>query len=315
MKKIDVTVIGELNVDFILNEIGSFPAIGKEIISKRMNLTLGSSSAIFSSNLSSLGAKVAFLGKIGKDVFGDMVLQTLRNNNVDINSIIQDDDLNTGATVVLNFGEDRAMVTHPGAMEYLSIDDIDWETIKQSGHLHLSSFFMQKALRNDVGWLFSQAKKEGLTTSFDPQWDPSEKWEIELEHILPSVDIFLPNEKELLHLTKKKSLQEGIDHIKGFAHIIVVKRGNMGSALFYNGKSIFQPSFFNPNVIDAIGAGDSFNAGFIYRFIQNQPLEICQKFGNLIGALSTTAAGGTAAFDDKQNILNNAKERFGYEEN
>ena len=71
-KQFDVLVIGELNVDIILHNIDNFPEVGKEVLAQQMTLTLGSSSAIFASNISSLGASVAFLGKIGNDEFGDV---------------------------------------------------------------------------------------------------------------------------------------------------------------------------------------------------------------------------------------------------
>lgn len=314
MKKFDVAVIGELNVDLILNGVDSFPEVGKEILCRQMSLTLGSSSAIFASNLSSLGARVAFIGKLGKDAFGDIVMQNLQNNGVNTDAVCRQGDLNTGATVVLNYGEDRAMVTHPGAMEHLTEKDIDWKLIEQSRHLHFSSFFIQPGLQKDLGSIFQHARQLGLTTSFDTQWDPSENWDIALNNILPYVDIFLPNEKELLLLTKAATVQEAIAHIENVAHAVVVKQGNKGSTLYNNGDTSFQEAFLNENVIDAIGAGDSFNAGFIYKFIQNHSLQTCQEFGNIIGALSTTASGGTTAFNDKQNILKNAKDRFGYAE-
>jgi len=314
MKNFDVSVIGELNIDFILNQIDSFPTIGKEILSKQMDVTLGSSSAIFASNLSSLNTKVAFIGKIGNDPFGDLVMMTLNKNGVDTNAIARKEELKTGATVVLNFGEDRAMVTHPGAMEDLIFEDIDWETIVSSRHLHLSSYFIQKGIRKDIGRIFRLAKQAGLTTSFDPQWDPSEEWEMDLEGILPYVDVFMPNKKELLNLTRKDTLQEAIDELRSFANVIVVKLGNEGSALFTDTEAIFQPAFVNDQVVDAIGAGDSFNAGFIYKFINAYPPEICQEFGNMTGAYSTTASGGTGAFVAGENILQNVKERFGYAE-
>ncbi len=314
MKKFDVSVIGELNVDFILNKNESFPAMGKEVLSGEMSLTLGSSSAIFASNLSSLGAKVAFLGKLGKDAFGELVLQTLNKSGVDTTAIDQREDLNTGATVVLNFGEDRAMITHPGAMEYLTAADLNWDIINESRHLHYSSFFIQKAIRKDIGLIFKKAKAEGLTTSFDPQWDPAEKWEIDLENILPYVDVFLPNEKELLHITQCSSVESAIQKIENIANTVVLKQGNKGSTIYNRGESFSQPAFLNDAVIDAIGAGDSFNAGFIYKFIQSNPLEVCQAFGNVIGAVSTTAAGGTNAFRNPENILKIAKDRFGYAE-
>ncbi|MCK5371658.1 MAG: carbohydrate kinase family protein, partial [Cyclobacteriaceae bacterium] len=88
-KKYDVIVVGELNVDIILNNIDSFPEIGKEKLAGKMDTTLGSSSAIFASNLSSLGARVAFIGKIGQDQNGEIVLNSLQKKGVDASMIIR----------------------------------------------------------------------------------------------------------------------------------------------------------------------------------------------------------------------------------
>lgn len=313
-KKFDVIVVGELNVDLILNGMDKFPVIGKEVLSDNMNLTLGSSSAIFASNLSSLGASVAFVGKLGTDIFGDIILEKFREHNVDTSFIIRSPKYRTGATVVLNFDNDRANVTYPGAMEQLFFDDIPLQSLSQAKHLHFSSYFLQPALKKNIANLFSEAKKAGLTTSFDPQWDPREEWDLDIENILPYVDIFFPNEKELILITGKKNLEQAIDHLEPFSNTTALKRGEKGSVLLHKGAKIAQPAFINHELVDAIGAGDSFNAGFIYQFINDRPLEFCQRFGNLIGAISTTAPGGTGAFNESTDIYKIAKERFGYTE-
>lgn len=312
--KTDVLVVGELNVDLILNQIESFPELGKEKIARQMNITLGSSSAIFASNLSSLGAKVFFIGKIGKDQFGDIVLQSLKSKGVDISSIQQTDGLNTGATLVLNFNEDRAMITHPGAMENLSLKDIPLNEFLNARHLHFSSYFLQPEIRKDIPTLFKLAKEAGLTTSFDAQWDPNEEWDIDLSALLPDVDIFLPNEKEICYLTGKPTIEEAVESIKHLANIILIKLGNKGSVCWHKGEFFYKESFLNENVADAIGAGDSFNAGFIYKFIQKETLDCCHTFGNLTGAISTTQPGGTTAFTDYNGIMKIAKDTFGYVE-
>ncbi len=314
MKNFDVSVIGELNIDFILNDMDSFPAIGKEILSRQMNITLGSSSAILASNLSSLGCKVAFIGKIGTDLFGDLILKSLHDCGVDTQAILRNEDLKTGATVALNYGEDRAMVTHAGAMEQLFPEDIDWHTISQSKHLHISSYFIQKGIRKDIGNIFKQAKMAGLTTSFDPQWDPSENWDLDLTSLLPYVDVFLPNHKELLNLTGKQSIKEALNSIDSYANTVVVKLGRDGSLVHTKEKTIHLPAFLNTQVVDAIGAGDSFNAGYIHQFIQGLDPKECQEFGNMTGAFSTTASGGTGAFSNRANILQHIKEKYGYAE-
>ncbi len=312
-KKYDVIVVGELNVDLILNKIDGFPEIGKEKLAAEMTLTLGSSSAIFASNLSALGAEVAFLGKIGKDQFGELVMESLRRKGVHTELIIQDEKLNTGATIVLNYDEDRAMITHAGAMEHLTLHDITAGKLSLARHLHFSSYFLQPGIRKDVGALFALAKRQGLTTSFDMQWDPAEKWDMDYGNILPSVDIFFPNKQELIELTGRVNMKEAL-HALGKTNTIVVKMGSEGSVLWKDGQDFSLPAFLNNEVVDAIGAGDSFNAGFIFKYVSGAPLEECQRFGNLCGAVNTTAAGGTTAFTNYRDVLKIARERFGYEE-
>ncbi|WP_020528237.1 carbohydrate kinase family protein [Flexithrix dorotheae] len=310
-KDLDVIVVGELNVDLILNSIQGFPVVGKEIIAKNMDLTLGSSSAIFASNISKLGAKTAIIGKVGKDLFGKLIISSLQESGVDVSLIIEDAFLTTGATVVLNVDEDRANLTHPGAMDHLVFEDIGIEQLQRARHLHLSSVFLQNGLQKDVGRLFKLAKQLGLTTSFDMQWDPNEKWELDLPGILPHVDIFLPNQTELLLATKSTLLEEAIEKVKKWCKVLVIKRGRKGSLVFYNGKSRDMPPFLNEKVVDSIGAGDSFNAGFVWKYINQSPVEECQRFGNLTGAVSTTYPGGTTAFKNMEVFKQIALEKFG----
>lgn len=313
-KTLDVAVVGELNVDVILNRIDSFPKMGAEILAQDMTVTLGSSSAIFASNLSALGAKTGFLGKVGSDNFGELVLGSLQRKGVDTSAIIRSSQRHTGATIVLNYEEDRAMITYPGAMAHLKLEEIGDEWLQRARHLHFSSYFLQPALRPEVGRLFQRAKALGLTTSMDPQWDPQEQWGFDFEHILPYVDVFLPNEKELMLLTGKNTLPAALNAVAPIASIIAVKQGNRGSLLWHKGQQRQLPPLLNEAVVDAIGAGDSFNAGFIYRFVQGASLEDCQQFGNLTGAVSTTAAGGTTAFQSLESVLSIAREKFGYDQ-
>jgi sugar/nucleoside kinase (ribokinase family) len=312
MKNYDILVIGELNVDLIFNKIETFPIVGQEVLANEMALTLGSSSAIFASNVSMLGNLVAFLGKIGKDLFGDFILTSLKSKSVDTSYIIQDVKYATGATIAMNIGEDRAALTYQGAMAELNFSDVPTDLLRRSRHLHLSSVFLQPGIRPDVPQLFMQAKKWGLTTSFDPQWDPKNEWDLNLATILPHVDIFLPNESELLKLTKKNNLEEAFEVLEQFDCISVVKQGNKGATVCNKKNRFFQESYINKNVVDSIGAGDSFAAGFIHEFLRNSPLEVCHNIGNLMGAISTTAQGGTTAFENLEHISNLAQSKFGF---
>jgi sugar/nucleoside kinase (ribokinase family) len=309
----DVLVVGELNIDFIFNKIEKFPETGKEVLADQMVLTLGSSSAIFASNLSSMGSGVAFAGMTGQDVFGEFVSKSLEDKNVDTRFLLKSASLNTGATVVINQGEDRAMLTYPGAMNGLSADDITTGMLASASHLHVSSIFLQPGLRKGILSLMEKAKKLGLTTSLDPQWDPAEKWKLPLEELLPLVDIFLPNMQEFLNLSNCPDLETGIEKMAPIMNKLVVKDGGNGAHLFYQGNLISCPAFLNREVVDCIGAGDSFDAGFIHRFIRGKPLDDCLKFATLMGAVNTTAPGGTAAFRDLEAIRKTAFDLFNQE--
>jgi sugar/nucleoside kinase (ribokinase family) len=311
-KQFDVLVVGELNVDLILNQIDKFPEIGKETLASNMNLTLGSSSAIFASNLSTLGTRVSFAGKLGHDNFGDHIIASLKSRGVDTQFILRSVKHSTGATIVLNFGEDRAMVTYQGAMKYLTIADVPAYALLASRHLHLSSIFLQTGLSNDLIGLFRKAKESGLTTSIDPQWDPAEKWEVDLKSLLPFVDVFMPNIKELCALTNTGSLEDGLRVVKPYCNMVVVKNGSEGAYLWDRNELIHQPPFLNKEVVDSIGAGDSFDSGFIHMFLQKRSPKECLEFGALTGAINTTRPGGTNAFENLNLVKTIAQSSFNY---
>lgn len=195
MKPYDILAIGELNVDLILNNIDGEPEVGKEKFAGDMILTLGSSTAIFAANAAALGAKVGFVGMIGQDTLGNLIRESLEAKGVDTSMLIETDEHSSGATIVLNYGEDRAMVTYQGAMAVMSFADIDKSVFEKCRHIHISSIFLQPALKADLEKILDYARVQGVTTSLDTQWDPTEIWDFDYTRILPLVSVFLPNEK------------------------------------------------------------------------------------------------------------------------
>jgi len=299
----DVIALGELNVDLILNQIEGEPEIGKEKFAKQMTLTLGSSTAIFAANAAALGTKVAFCGMIGRDSFGELVETSLQAKKVDTRFLIHTDKFATGATICMNYGEDRANLTYPGSMEEMGLDDIDPAIFKETKHVHISSIFMQSGVRRDLKKILELCKENGVTTSLDTQWDPAETWLLDYKEILPLIDVFLPNEKELKFLTHSETLDEAIGKIMPYINAAVIKQGSKGSMLLKkDGTRTHVAPYLNEHVVDAIGAGDSFNSGFISQFVQRKPLEECQRYGNMTGAVNTTAAGGTGAFTSREAV-------------
>jgi sugar/nucleoside kinase (ribokinase family) len=301
LQKKDLLVAGELNMDLIMEQVQGHPALGKERISKGMTLTLGSSSAILASNASALGVSIGFIGRVGNDLYGIKIREILSNNGIDPSNILDTPGKQTGLTVIYTIGNDRGMITCPGAMEYLVSDDISDDLLREHRHFHISSFYLQKGLRTDCVTLFKRAKELGLTTSFDTNWDPDEKWGGEVLEILPYVDVFLPNDEEAMHITHTNNVDEALAELSGYAGLVVVTCGIHGIKA-RNGTTIYEIKTINVDSVDAVGAGDSFNAGFLSKFLKGATVEDCLKEGILTGAYSTTCAGGTEAFRDIKNF-------------
>lgn len=310
MKQFDILVVGELNMDLILSKVHSFPRMGTEVLADEMTLTLGSSSAIFACNAATLGPKVGYLGKIGTDDFGTSIIDTLKSRNVKTVHIIRSADYKTGITVALSFGNDRAMITYPGAMEYLSGENVTPEILRDARHVHFSSIFLQPRIKRDLKDILRRVKEAGITTSLDTQWDPAEKWDLDLHSILPLVDVFLPNEDEIKALTRQKTVEEALATLGSSVNLVGVKMGSSGSLGFQKGQIVRVEPFLNTEVVDAIGAGDSFDAGFVYRYLRGGTLEQCLRSGNLMGAINTTAAGGTTAFSSFERVRDTAQKKW-----
>ncbi|SHJ96647.1 Sugar or nucleoside kinase, ribokinase family [Pseudozobellia thermophila] len=305
-------VVGELNVDIILNGIQGFPELEKEKIAESMTISLGSSSAIMAANSSVLGTATSFCGITGDDSFGKFLIDELRSKGVDTQYISKWKDHKTGATIVMNYGIERANISYCGTMEFLTMEAIPWKELGSFDHLHISSIFLQKGLRKDIGTILKRAKDKGLTTSLDIQWDPEEKWDFNYRECLPLVDVFLPNKKELLALTQSPDIETGLDQLKAHGNWIAIKLGEEGSMGYADGKTIRCPAYKNPEYVDSIGAGDSFNAAFIKKFLSGAEPRECLEYGNLMGALNTSSVGGTGAFESLEGVRQKVKSLFNF---
>jgi sugar/nucleoside kinase (ribokinase family) len=299
MATLDVCVVGEINLDLILYGLPKDLVLDRELLASGLALTLGSSSAIFAHNLSMLGNKVGFISKTGGDALGKMALERLSVASVDVGRVSQATGRTaTGLTVVLPYLRQRYILTYPGTMFELQYSDIDLGYVRSARHLHVSSFFLHRALRPRILDLFREAKGAGLSTSLDTNDDPENKWDRDLLEVLKYVDIFLPNDREAKKIARTDDLSQAINLLAGLAKIVVVKRGS-AAAICRSGQE--QVSLMPPSVkaVDDIGAGDSFDAGFIRQFLTGAKLEACLAFANVAGAYSTTKEGGTEAFRDR----------------
>ena len=308
MKKLDIVVVGELNVDLILTGLPSLPEMGQCRLSKDVQFTLGSASAIFASNIANLGLNVGFVGKMGDDDFGKFILKSLKNRNIDTSRIIRDKKAKTGICVSMSFPENYAMASYAGVREAFTLTDVDMDYVLNAGHLHMSSYYLQPGMQDDCAELFRRAKEAGLTTSLDPGGDPSGKWDDSIFNVLKYVDIFLPNEKEALHISKCESIDSALYLFNKTVQTIVIKTGASG-VWVKNAQKTIHANAFKIDVVDTTGAGDSFNSGFIYQFYQGSAIDECINWGNACAAISTTGPGGTTAFPNIQEVEQFLRER------
>ncbi len=292
-REFDIIVVGELNPDLILSG-NVTPAFGQaEQLIAAAELTIGSSAAIFACGAARLGLHVAFIGKIGPDQFGRFMRDSLAERGIDISGILEDPAQRTGLSVILNRGEDRAILTFSGAISSLRFAEIPEELLTRARHLHLASYFLQKALQPDVPALFEKAHRLGLSTSLDPNYDPSERW-AGLDEVLPRTDIFLPNETESCAVARQPDVITAAKLLAASAGRVVVKLGAQGALLQQGGQSWTALSL-SMEVTDTVGAGDTFDAGFIYGYLAGWEPQQSLHFATICGALSTRLAGGTAA--------------------
>ena len=299
MKKIfDILVAGEINPDLILS--GNItPEFGQvESLVDSADLTVGSSSAIFACGAARLGLKVAFVGVCGADIFGRFMLDELAGRGVDISGVIIDPAMQTGLSVILNRSTsttpgDRAILTHPGAISSLRAEQVRPDLLQKARHLHVASYFLQAALRPGLPDLFRGAHALGLTTSLDTNWDPTGAWD-GFGELLGQVDVFLPNQAEAMAISGASTPEAAQAVLSRKCRVVAIKCGQDGALAGREELRVRAPAL-PVALVDTVGAGDSFDAGFLYGWLNGWSLEKALVLATTCGSLSTRAAGGTSA--------------------
>jgi sugar/nucleoside kinase (ribokinase family) len=289
-KPFDILVAGEINPDLILTGDVK-PEFGQvEKLVDSSTLAIGSSSAIFACGAATLGLKVAFIGVCGHDVFGRFMLDEMQKRNVDVGNVIVRKNGQTGLSVILNRDADRAILTHLGLIADLQASDIADSLLRQSRHLHVASYFLQTKLQPDLPALFQRAHSLGLTTSLDTNYDPSEKW-VGFDGLLSATDVFLPNKTEALSITKSDDAESASRHLASKSKLVAIKLGADG-AIACSQDIAVQSKSIPVSVADTVGAGDTFDAGFVYGYLNRWPIEKSLRLACVCGALSTQKVGG-----------------------
>jgi len=308
--RFDVTIAGELNADLILYGVPEELPPERELLVSGMMLTLGGSSAIVAHNLAALGSRVGFQSRIGSDAFGQIVLDYMAQGGVDVSRMRRNPAApasagsnhgavaSTGLTVILQRDSWRNMVTYSGTIAELSFADLDLDYLADSRHFHFSSFFLQTGLQARVAELFQKLKAAGLSISMDTNDDPDDRWDSGLRKALQYVDVFFPNAREASRISGEDDVERAVKKLAEIVPLVVVKMGAEG-ALAQRGKERLSCPAVKVDFVDAVGAGDSFDAGFLHQYLRGGDLAACLASGNVAGALSTTRPGGIEAFRDR----------------
>jgi len=303
-KGIDVLTIGDLCADVILSGDDIVPEFGqKEKLIDDYDIEMGGSCSIFACQAAKLGLKTVVIGKVGCDPFGDVIYRTLETAGVDTSYVSRDPYSKTGVTVILNTGKDRAMLTYTGTINAVEPADIPEQVLESARHLHIGSYFLIRKIQSYYPKIIEKMKKQGATISLDTNWDPEEKWGDGLWRILTYVDIFFPNENEIKAITGKDSLEKAVAELKDMIPIIAIKKGAEGAEVYSDG-NVYHAKALPVEVADTVGAGDSFDAGFLCGYLKGATIQECARMGCICGSLNARMPGGTRGQPKLEELLN-----------
>lgn len=292
MDRIDVLVLGDVNPDLILRggDLGSVSG-QREALAESATFTIGGSGAIFAGAAARLGLRVAIAAVIGDDPFGRFMQERLEERGVNTRGLIVRAGDPTGVSVVLSRPSDRGTYTVLGSIADLDAGAIDQELLGAAGHVHVTSYFLQHLLRPDLPRLLQQVRAAGATTSLDPNWDPTERWDAALSDLLPHVDLFLPNGPEATRIAGRDDVGAAAAVLADRGHTVAIKLGDRG-ALARRGDEIVRVGPIASEIVDTTGAGDAFDAAFVSGFLHGWPLARTLALANACGALSCRSVGG-----------------------
>ena len=276
-RDLDLLVLGDVNPDLVLSDASLQIAFGQaETLVDGAELTIGGSGAIMACGAARLGLRTALAGLLGDDQFGAFMLEAASARGVDVSGVVVDPGMQTGLTVVLARPGDRAILTFPGAIAAMTTARVDAGLLSRARHVHVSSFYLQTALAPGLFGLLATARAGGATTSVDPNWDPSERWEGGLRELLGEVDVLLPNEAEACRIAAVDDVVQAATRLAASGPLVAVKLGAAGAvAVPAGGGPVVraQPPDGLPEPVDAVGAGDSFDAGLLAGLLGGEPLQ------------------------------------------
>lgn len=291
----EIVALGDLNLDLIFHALEGFPELGKEVLAGHHVMKPGGSCANTAIVLKRMGAQVSLYSEVGEDHIGDYILAELAKEGLATDTISRVSGKAAGITVALTYPIERSYITELGNLSTLSRRNLKTGYLRKGGHLHLASFFLQPAMRPEVGPLLQEARTAGMSTSLDPGHDPRGEWDLEaLGPYWDSLDWFLPNAEEFRAIARAATLEEAFRSFRAEVKTVVVKNGAEGAVVRHHGEVSAYPAL-PTKVIDTSCAGDCFNAGFLFGVASDASVADAVKLGNACGAMAASCIGLPAA--------------------
>lgn len=301
----EVTCVGIIVADIVARPVEEYPEKGKLVLVDTIELHTGGCASNTGVSLAKIGVDTSVVGKVGKDAFGDFIVDSLKKHGVDIRGIKRDDEALTSATQVLVHPDgERSFIHYLGANANFREEDVNDSLLEGNRIVHYAGFFVLSSLDGKpCARLLEKAKNFGAFVSLDTVWDSQGRWMDLLEPALPYLDLIIPSIEEARMITGKDKPRE-IARVfldKGVG-MVVLKMGDKGSYLRTKDEEIYTPCY-EVKAIDAVGAGDAFVAGFLTGLLKGWDLEKTAKFANAVGALCVTAIGATTGVRDLEETL------------
>ena len=291
-----IICLGVMVADVVGRPLRTLPDAGRLVLVDEMSLHTGGCAVNAATVLARLGMPVEVIGKVGADLFGDFLLQTLNVEGVGTRGVSRDMKAGTSATMVMVDPDgERRFVHYIGANAHLTLDDVDWAMIETASILHVAGALVMPGIDGrPAAELLRRAHAAGVTTFMDTAWDGTGRWMDLLEPSLRNVDYFVPSLEEGRALTGRSDPEDiARDLLRHGVGTVGLKMGAEGCLVMSASGDLLRIPAFEVDVIDATGAGDAFAAGFITGVWQRWPLARTARLANATGALCVTAVGAT----------------------
>jgi ribokinase len=292
MSRFDMVGFGALNVDKLFR-VNRLAEAEEESFIEDYAEACGGSAANTAVGLARLGCKVGFIGKVGCDREGGLLLKDFRAEEVDTDGTIRAGQGKSGS--VLGFVDKkgaRALYINSGVNDTITFEEVKIGYASQAQFLHLTSFVGEKSFQTQKKLL--SAIPNSVKVSFDPGALYARKGYADLERILKKTYVLMPNAIELELLTGKTDYCKGADFMVGQGvKIVAVKLGGDGCYVT-DGREQHLIKAFKVKVVDTTGAGDAFCAGFLYGLVNGKSLFECGRLGNFVASRCVMKMGARA---------------------